>query len=197
MKFRGEKNGRNRIGKTDWDRDYRSDSSRPHLLTAMTRAVSIVHLNGRGTNDRRQAADRTPSSELRHCTAYLENTRSHLGSTWSGKTVLTGRLSTFGVSGLYPCRRLTYRGACCSMVTRCPSHVKRVIALVHNVNGVVWLTSASSTVRRRCAGPPGIPRRHGTTLQEPRVATVLDRMYTESKNQMSRCATEVAISIGR
>jgi hypothetical protein len=23
-----------------------------------------------------------------------------------------GRLSTFGVSGLYPCRRLTYRGAC-------------------------------------------------------------------------------------
>jgi len=35
------------------------------------------------------------------------------------------------------------------------------------------------------------PARHtlddmATTLQEPRVATVLDRMYTESKNQMSR-----------
>src|SRR6202044_4286881 len=54
------------------------------------------------------------SSELRHCTAYLENTRSHLGSTLgSGKSCPDpGRLSTFGVSGLYPCRRLTYRGAC-------------------------------------------------------------------------------------
>ena len=37
MKFRGEKNGRNRIGtRRIWDRDYRSDSSRPHLLTAGT-----------------------------------------------------------------------------------------------------------------------------------------------------------------
>src|SRR5580698_4151931 len=27
-----------------------------------------------------------------------------------------GRLSTFGVSGLYPCRRLTYRGACRSIL---------------------------------------------------------------------------------
>ena len=40
--------------------------------------------------------------------------RSHLGSTLgSGKSCPDpGRLSTFGVSGLYPCRRLTYRGAC-------------------------------------------------------------------------------------
>jgi hypothetical protein len=39
---------------------------------------------------------------------------SHLGSTLgSGKSCPDpGRLSTFGVSGLCPCRRLTYRGAC-------------------------------------------------------------------------------------
>src|SRR5690349_13640846 len=44
---------------------------------------------------------------------------SHLGSTLgSGKSCPDpGRLSTFGVSGLYPCRRLTYRGACGSIVT--------------------------------------------------------------------------------
>src|ERR1700734_430083 len=63
------------------------------------------------------------SSELRHCTAYLENTRSHLGSTLgSGKSCPDpGRLSTFGVSGLYPCRRLTYRGACLSMLAPPPA----------------------------------------------------------------------------
>lgn len=56
--------------------------------------------------------------------------RSHLGSTLgSGKSCPDpGRLSTFGVSGLYPCRRLTYRGESqspCSHQNPCSSNLLR------------------------------------------------------------------------
>jgi hypothetical protein len=48
---------------------------------------------------------------------------SHLGSPLgSGKSCPDpGRLSTFGVSGLCPCRRLTYRGACSLQLARQPA----------------------------------------------------------------------------
>ena len=78
-------------------------------------------------NDRRRTADRTPlvgASALHGVSGT--SSRSHLGSTLgSGKSCPDpGRLSTFGVSGLYPCRRLTYRGACRSMLARDPRLVK-------------------------------------------------------------------------
>jgi hypothetical protein len=115
-KLRQRKECRNRVGtRRIWDRDYRRDSSRPHLLSAGTHA-GVVTLTC--TEEAEMPGGKPPntplSSELRHCTAYPElRPRSHLGSTLgSGKSCPDpGRLSTFGVSGLYPCRRLTYRGA--------------------------------------------------------------------------------------
>ena len=91
----------------------------------------------RGTNRRRRAANRTPlvgasalhdvsgthSMVATRCTRLRRacdrsSPRSHLGSTLgSGKSCPDpGRLSTFGVSGLCSCRRLTYRGACSTML---------------------------------------------------------------------------------
>src|ERR1700730_14573682 len=52
-------------------------------------------------------------------------------------------------------------------------------------DGVSWLTSTSRpapSIRR--SSRPTLDHM-ATTLQDPRVATVLDGMYTESKNQMS------------
>jgi hypothetical protein len=65
-----------------------------------------------------------PSRRSFGTTRRIRNTSgSHLGSTLgSGKSCPDpGRLSTFGVSGLYPCRRLTYRGACHSMLALRPT----------------------------------------------------------------------------
>src|ERR1700752_4664384 len=85
--------------------------------------VSSHHLNGRG-NDRGRT-HRSPPSRRSFGTARRIRTisGSHLGSTLgSGKSCPDpGRLSTFGVSGLYPCRRLTYRGACLSMLAPRPA----------------------------------------------------------------------------
>src|ERR1700758_5058329 len=91
------------------------------------RGVRHIPLNGRGTNHRRRPADRTPlvgASALHGVSGT--SPRSHLGSTLgSGKSCPDpGRLSTFGVSGLYPCRRLTYRGACSSILHGDPGLVK-------------------------------------------------------------------------
>src|SRR5271168_4815664 len=110
---------RNRIGTRRFsDGDYRPDyahSFRPHLLTAKTHAGVTTFTCTEEAPPPTATPPAAPlSSELRHCTAYPENSGSHLGSTLgSGKSCPDpGRLSTFGVSGLYPCRRLTYRGAC-------------------------------------------------------------------------------------
>jgi hypothetical protein len=117
-KLRQQRECRNRIGtRRIWDTDYRwYRSSRPHLLTAGTHAgVATVTCTGGAEKPDGTPPNAPLSSELRHCTAYPgRNPRSHLGSTLgSGKSCPDpGRLSTFGVSGLYPCRRLTYRGAC-------------------------------------------------------------------------------------
>jgi hypothetical protein len=78
-------------------------------------------------DDRRWTADRTPlagASALHGVSGT--SSESHLGSTLgSGKSCPDpGRLSTFGVSGLCPCRRLTYRGACPSILPCHPMHVK-------------------------------------------------------------------------
>src|SRR6202046_5357567 len=52
---------------------------------------------------------------------------------------------------------------------------------------VVWLTSRRPRRALTMRGPGRlILDGMATTLQAPRVATVLDRMYTESKDQMSR-----------
>src|ERR1700757_4587279 len=61
-----------------------------------------------------RAADHTPlAGALALHGVSGTSSGSHLGSTLgSGKSCPDlGRLSTFGVSGLCPCRRLTYRGA--------------------------------------------------------------------------------------
>jgi hypothetical protein len=89
-----------------------------------TRGCHHIHLRGRGTNA-------GPTARLPHPSRWSFGTarriwnisRSHLGSTLgSGKSCPDpGRLSTFGVSGLYPCRRLTYRGACRSMLAPPPA----------------------------------------------------------------------------
>ena len=116
-KLRRQNECRNRIGtRRISDRDCRWDSSRPHLLTARTHAgvVTVTCTEEAPTPDG-TTVKHTPlvgASALHGVSGT--SSRSHLGSTLvSGKSCPDpGRLSTFGVSGLYPCRRLTYRGAC-------------------------------------------------------------------------------------
>jgi hypothetical protein len=109
---------------SDTDRDCRSDSSRPHLLTARTR-VCHQYARTKGveclTANRRR---RTPVVESFGTARRIRNlVRKPLGlNPYAGRSCPDpGRLSTFGVSGLCPCRRLTYRGTCGFMVTLEPA----------------------------------------------------------------------------
>jgi hypothetical protein len=74
-RLRQQNECRDRIGTKQFsntDTDYHSDSSRPHLLTARTRAGVIQCTHRRGVNRQRSDGHAPPSSELRHYTAYPE-----------------------------------------------------------------------------------------------------------------------------
>src|ERR1700722_12663603 len=113
-----------------------------------TRGCQHFHLNEKGTNE----GDESPSHPSRRSFGTARRiwniTRSHLGSTLgSGKSCPDpGRLSTFGVSGLYPCRRLTYRGACLFMVAPQPGARQTHCRIPYTTSAsVIWLTFVDST----------------------------------------------------
>ena len=132
-----------------------------------TRGCHYIHLHGRGTNANGKTAGRTPlvgASALHGVSGLMSG--SHLGSTLgSGKSCPDpGRLSTFGVSGLYPCRRLTYRGACVThastepaarqMFTQCFTGVGDPRLRAHNFAGTqnrdAARTDDHAVTRRGC-----------------------------------------------
>ena len=112
--------------------------------------------------------DAPPSSELRHCTAYPDISGSHLGSTLrSGRAVLTRGVSRR--SGSVACIR----------ADASPTEV----------------LAGPSSHHYQCSSNMLEPNSHGrvarldsmaTTLQDARVAGALERMYTESREQMSQ-----------
>ena len=107
---------------------------------------------------RRRADDRTPlvgASALHGVSGTSSG--SHLGSTLgSGKSCPDpGRLSTFGVSGLCPCRRLTYRGACETIST--PRPRTRQTRLRNHYGSSSPLPHA----RSRSPAADAYPRQHG------------------------------------
>jgi hypothetical protein len=65
-----------------------------------------------------------------------------------------GRLSTFGVSGLYPCRRLTYRGACPSILAPEAMQVK------HNRKRIYGPLRIGAVQRGGRRGSPTMGSRH-------------------------------------
>src|SRR5579875_3013205 len=81
---------------------------------------------------------------------------------WAGKSCPDpGRLSTFGVSGLCPCRSLTYRGACLFMLALRPGRVKRL------GNPVEWIDLAAAGGSRMWRTTAPLPSSHDQHFAEP------------------------------
>ena len=105
---------------------------------------------------------------------------------WSGKSCPDpGRLSTFGVSGLYPCRRLTYRGACVSILAPEAVQVKHywkkicgqpLVSADQNANGEAPSRVASRREHTTCGR-----RRLGSTVCPPHCR------ITESQQPLTGC----------
>src|ERR1700732_1669111 len=167
--LRRRREGRYRIG-TKWisnmDADYRSDSYRPHLLTARTHGgVTTVHAS-RGVGAWRRRTPVVGASALHGVSGVTPG--SHLGSTLrSGRAVLTRGVSRR--SGSVACIRAD---ASPTEVLAGPSSHR--------------YQCSSNMVETNSDG--GVARLDGmaTTLQDPRVAETLERMYTESREQMSQ-----------
>jgi hypothetical protein len=169
MKFRGEKNGRNRIGtRRIWDRDYRSDSSRPHLLTAMTRA-GVNRSPERKRHE--QPAARRRSHPSRRSFGTARRIWKPPEATWAqplgpGRAVLTRGVSRRSGSVAYvradasPTEVLAV-----PWLHRCPSHVKRVIELLTQRQRA-WVGSHPPAPLGAHAAPgrEAYPRQHGHNI---------------------------------
>ena len=138
-------------------------------------------------NARRNRPPNAPlSSELRHCTAYPEQSPE---ATWAqplgpGRAVLTRGVSRR--SGSVACIRAdaspTEVLATFHVGTATHRTSNPFTQLLHTLRQRGWSRHRFATRRAYGGYLDSMPN----TLQDPRVATELDRMYTESKNQMSQ-----------